>query len=188
MTDNAIVQLYLDRDETAITVTEDKYGEYLRCIAHRILSNESDEEESVNDTYMAAWNSIPPHIPTVLSTYLGKLTRRISIDRYRHRHRDKRAAGEYALSLEEWSEVLSDNNSPENELDAKELSSAIDAFLRSLSSEERHLFLGRYYYFDPLKTVAKYCGMSETKAKSKLFRLRQRLKAYLQKEGWLHDT
>ena len=185
MTDDSSVQLFLDRDETAITITQDTYGRYLHRIAYQILADESDTEESVNDTYLAAWNSIPPHIPTVLSAYLGKLTRRISIDRYRYRHRNKRIESEYAVSLSEWEGTLSTTHSPELEADAEFLSECLERFIGTLSVQDRRLFLGRYYYFDPLKTVAAYCGMSEGRAKTRLFRLRAQLKTHLQKEGFV---
>ena len=184
MTDQAIIQLYLDRDETAITVTDESYGRYLTAIANHILQNRNDSEESVNDTYLAAWNTIPPHIPTVLSTFLGKITRRIAIDRYRHRHRDKRIHTEYALSLSEWDDTLCDSQTPETALDAQALSEAIEEFVRGLSTTDRRLFLGRYFYFDPLQTVAAYCGLSESNAKTKLYRLRARLKIHLEQEGF----
>jgi len=184
MTDESIVQLYLDRDETAITMTQDTYGRYLYCIAFQILANEPDSEESVNDTYMAAWNSIPPHIPVKLSAYLGKLIRRISIDRYRYRHRDKRCESEYAASLSEWESTLCAADSTEQETDGIILSECITQFVKGLSVSDRQLFLGRYYYFDPLKSVAAYCGMSESRAKTRLFRLRAQLKSFLQKEGF----
>ena len=101
MNDEQIVSLYWDRDESAIRETEEKYDRYLTKIAYNILNNPEDSRESVNDTYLAAWNSMPPHRPSVLSAYLAKLTRRISIDLFRYRTRDKRLGSEYAISLSE---------------------------------------------------------------------------------------
>ena len=109
MNDDAIVALYWQRNESAITVTQEKYNAYLMKIARNILNDTEDSEESVNDTYLAAWNSMPPQKPVVLSTYLGKITRRISISLFRKRNADKRRGGEFALSLDEMEEVLTDH-------------------------------------------------------------------------------
>ena len=116
MNDDAIVALYWQRDESAITVTQEKYNAYLMKIAWNILNDTGDSEESVNDTYLAAWNSMPPQKPVVLSTYLGKITRRISISLFRKRNADKRKGGEFALSLDEMEEVLTDHMEPEKEI------------------------------------------------------------------------
>ena len=185
MNDDAIVALYWQRDESAITVTQEKYNAYLMKIARNILNDTEDSEESVNDTYLAAWNSMPPQKPVVLSTYLGKITRRISISMFRKRNADKRRGGEFALSLDEMEEVLTDHMEPEKKIEAKLLGELLNQFLRSLKSDERRTFIGRYYYMDPLKEVAAYCGMSESKAKTMLFRTRVKLKEYLKKEGFV---
>ena len=185
MNDDAIVALYWQRDESAITVTQEKYNAYLMKIARNILNDTEDSEESVNDTYLAAWNSMPPQKPVVLSTYLGKITRRISISLFRKRNADKRRVGEFALSLDEREEVLTDHMEPEKEIEAKLLGELLNQFLRSLKPDERRTFIGRYYYMDPLKEVAAYCGMSESKAKTILFRTRVKLKEYLKKEGFV---
>jgi len=185
MNDDAIVALYWQRDESAITVTQEKYNAYLMKIARNILNNTEDSEESVNDTYRAAWNSMPPQKPVVLSTYLGKITRRISISLFRKRNADKRRDGEFALSLDEMEEVLTDHMEPEKEIEAGLLGELLNQFLRSLKPDERRTFIGRYYYMDPLKEVAAYCGMSEGKAKTMLFRTRVKLKEYLKKEGFV---
>lgn len=184
MQDTEIVELYRNRDESAITETQNKYERYLMKIAYNVLADFEDSKESVNDTYLAAWNSIPPHRPNVLSAYLGKLTRRISIDIFRKKNREKRKASEYALSLEELGECVQALEGPEEILDSKLLADAINKFLRNISEEARHAFIGRYYFLDSLKTVARYCGMSEAKAKSLLFRTRCGLKEYLKKEGF----
>ena len=185
MNDDAIVALYWQRDESAITVTQEKYNTYLMKIARNILNDTGDSEESVNDTYLAAWNSMPPQKPVVLSTYLGKITRRISISLFRKRNADKRKGGEFALSLDEMEEVLTDHMEPEKEIEAGLLGELLNQFLRSLKPDERRTFIGRYYYMDPLKEVAAYCGMSESKAKTMLFRTRVKLKEYLKKEGFV---
>ena len=127
---------------------------------------------------------MPTHRPDVLSTYLGKITRQLSIDVFRKKHSAKRYASEYAISLDELGDCFSDGNTPEKALDAKMLGEAINRFLRTLPDDARNTFIGRYYFFDSLKDVAAYCGMSESKAKSMLYRTRQSLKAYLVKEGF----
>ena len=184
MQDESIVALYWERDEAAIEETKNKYERYLFKIAHNILSDFEDSQESVNDTYLAAWNTMPPHKPTILSTYLGKLTRRISIDIFRRKNRSKRRASEYAISLSELEECVTDGSNPEEELEVKLLANAINDFLRTLTKDARNLFIGRYYFLDSLRDAAEYCGMSESRAKSLLFRTRCNLRVYLEKEGF----
>ena len=185
MEDAQIVCLYWDRDEAAIRETETKYDRYLAKIAYNILYDMEDSRESVNDTYLAAWNSMPPHKPSVLSAYLAKLPRRISIDCFRCRTRDKRLPSEYAISLTELEDCLSGGNTTEEAVNVKLLADAIGIYLRLLPENARTAFIGRYYFLDPLKEVAAYCGMSESKAKSLLYRTRLGLKEYLKKEGYL---
>ena len=183
MTDKEIVSLYWERSEEAIRQTQRKYDAYLTKTALNILSDPEDSGEAVNDTYLAAWNSMPENRPQFLSTYLGKITRQIAIDLFRKRNSKKRRASEYALSLSELEEICSDRDSPAEKLETKLLDEAVNRFLRTLSREEQAAFIGRYYFFDPLKEVAKYGGMTEAKAKSMLYRTRQKLKVYLAKEG-----
>ena len=185
MNDEQIVELYWQRDESAITVTQEKYNAYLMKIARNILNDHEDSEESVNDTYLAAWNSMPPQKPSVLSTYLGKLTRRVSISMFRKRNAAKRQGSEFALSISEVEEIMTDQTNPEKELEAQQLGELLNTFLRSLKPDERRTFIGRYYYMDPLKEVAAYCGMSEGKAKTMLFRTRVKLREYLREEGFM---
>lgn len=184
MTDERIIELYWNRDESAVAETQAKYGRYLTKIAYNILTDMEDSLESVNDTYMYAWKSIPPHRPCVLSTYLGKITRRVSIDILRRKNRDKRIPSEYVFSLSELEDCISSRASTEEQIEAEELAKAINAYLKTISKDARNLFIGRYYFLDSLKDVAKYCGMSEAKAKSMLYRTRCGLKAYLEQEGY----
>ena len=184
MEDEQIVALYWERDEQAISETERKYDRYLLKIANNILNNQEDSRESVNDTYLAAWNSMPPHRPGVLSAYLAKLTRRISIDCFRYRTRNKRMASEYAVSLSELSDCVSGGNTTEEIVNAKALADAIGVYLRLQNKETQAAFLGRYYFLDPVKEIAAYLGMSESKVKSLLYRTRLGLKEYLEKEGF----
>ena len=184
MKDEEIVALYWQRSEDAIRETSAKYQTYLTKIACNILSDPEDSEECVNDTYLAAWNSMPEHRPSVLSTYLGKITRQIAIDVFRKRNSAKRYASEYALSLSELEDSFADGETPEQVYDAKMLDKAINTFIRELPEETRRVFIGRYYFFDSVKKVAEYCGISETNAKSILYRTRMKLKEYLVKEGF----
>ena len=184
MKDTDIVAMYWDRNEEAIAQTQRKYGAYLSKVAYNILSDFEDGKECVNDTYFAAWNSMPTNRPSILSTYLGKIVRQISIDVFRKRNTLKRYASEYAVSLDELGDSFSDGMTPELALDAKLLDEAINRFVRELPDDARNTFIGRYYFFDSLKNVAAYCGMNESKAKSLLYRTRQSLKTYLVKEGF----
>ena len=184
MEDAQIVSLYWQREETAIRETEIKYDRYLTKIAYNILADREDSRESVNDTYLAAWNSIPPHRPGVLSTYLGKMTRRISIDRFRYRTREKRKNSEYEISLSELGDCVSGGNTTEEAVNVKLLADAIGIWLRLQPENNRNAFICRYYYLDSVKEVAVSCGITESKCKTVLFRMRQSLKEYLEKEGF----
>lgn len=184
MQDDEIVALYWQRDEAAIRETEQKYGRYLSRITYNVLADLGDCEEVVNDICLKAWNSMPPHRPAVLRTYLGKIARQLSIDRFRTRNREKRQGSEYSLSLSELEECVSGGDATQQAVDGHLLAEAISAYLKALPEQARHTFVGRYYYMDPLKEVAAYCGMSQSKAKSLLYRTRQGLKAYLKQEGF----
>ena len=184
MEDQEIVSLYWKRNERAIDETEKKYGKYCYSIAYRILENHEDSEESVNDTYIDAWNSIPPHKPKLLSAFLGKITRRIAIDKWRNSHAEKRGGGECALALDELKECITSENSVETDLEKKQLAQAVNDFLRTLSLAERRIFICRYFYMDSVESVCKKFGFSESKVKSVLFRTREKLRIYLQKEGF----
>ena len=184
MEDAEIVELYWARDEDAVGQTKTKYGAYLNRVAYNILFDLEDSQECVSDTLLAAWRSMPDNRPKNLRTYLGKITRQVSIDLYRRRNRMKRYASEYAISLEELGDSFTDGRTPEDELNARLLTETVNRFLRTLPDEARNTFIGRYYFFDSVKNVARYCGMSESKCKSMLYRTRQGLKVYLQKEGF----
>ena len=184
MKDSEIVSLYWDRKEDAIRQTQQKYGMYLSKVAFNILADREDSQECVNDTYLAAWNSIPPHRPTHLSSYLSKIVRQISIDAFRRKSAAKRYASEYAVSLEELGDTFSGSPTPEQVLDGKLLEESINRFVCALPEDVQKVFVGRYYFFDSLKDISGYCGIKESKLKSLLFRTRQQLKSYLIKEGF----
>lgn len=184
MQDDMIVDLYWQRDENAIRETERKYGRYLFKIAYNILYDCEDSKEIVNDTYMKAWKSMPPHRPGVLAAYLGKITRQQSIDIYRKSNAQKRKTSEYALSLSELEECVSEGNTTEQSVNLQILANALNAYLYALPPQERNIFVGRYYYMDSIKEISAYYKMSESKVKSMLFRTRNGLKDYLEKEGF----
>lgn len=184
MTDAQIVEMYWNRNEQAITVTAEKYGTYCYSVAYGVLHNEEDSKESVNDTYMSAWNSMPPHKPAILKTFLGKITRRLSIDRWRRRNAEKRG-GEIAEVLDELSECISPIGDPIAEIEKEMLDKTINTFVRELKDTEQRVFLCRYWYAKPVKEIAKLFGFSESKVKVMLMRTRNKLKARLETEGLL---
>ena len=185
MNDKAILDLYWARSEKAISETDAKYGAYCFTIAYNILNNREDSEESVSDSYMAAWNSMPPKRPAVLSAFLGKITRYISLDHWKKRSRLKRGGGEMDLCLEELQECVSGSESTEDKVIRKETIAAVNHFLASLSETERKVFLCRYWYLDSVKDIAERFGFSPNRTSVMLRRIRQKLNAHLAKEGLL---
>ena len=184
MNDKSIVDLYFNRDEEAITQTEKKYGRYCYSIAYNILTNKEDAEESVSDTYMTAWRAIPPRRPSVLSTFLGKITRNLAIDRWRERVATKRGGGEVTLALEELEDCVAGLQNVEMEYEQKELIQAYVKFLDALPVTERRVFLCRYWYVDSVDTIAAKFGFSQSKVKTMLYRTRAKLRKQLAEEGF----
>ena len=184
LTDGEIIELYWARNEDALRETELKYGAYLRTVADHILSSPRDSEECVNDTYWRAWNAMPPHRPTHLKILLAKIVRECSIDRYRRRIAQKRRTTQYDLALEELGECTGESSSAEEEMMAKELTEAVERFLREQSADNRRIFVCRYYFFDPIHDIAKFFVCSDSKIKSTLYRMRQNLREYLKNEGF----
>lgn len=185
MDDKAILDLYWARSEKAISETDTKYGAYCFCIAYNILNNREDSEESVSDTYLAAWNSMPPKRPAVLSAFLGKITRYISLDHWKKRSRLKRGGGEVELCLEELEDCVSGRESTEDKIIRKETIAAVNQFLSTLSEAERKVFLCRYWYLESVKDIADRFGFSPNRTSVLLRRVRQKLNAHLAKEGLL---
>lgn len=185
MEDPDIISLFFDRNETAIAMTKQKYESYLRTIAYNILHNNEDCEESLNDTYLAAWNTIPPQKPEVLSAYLAKLARRISIDIFRRNNRVKRRASQFAVSLSELDDCIAVSDKTVEEFDTELLAQAINDFLKNLSPEKRDIFICRYFYSDSIRKIAFTFNISEAKTKSILYRIRIELKGCLEKEGFM---
>ena len=184
MTDQQIVDLYWQRDESALRLTAACYGAMLAAVARRILDDPAESEETVNDTYLKAWNVIPPHKPAKLGAFLAKITRELAIDRYRRRRAEKRTASQYALSLEELSECVPGGETVEEAADAKALSEYLDGFIRSLPAEKRFVFIRRYWYGDGISDIAKKAKVNETRVKNILSRLRKKLREELEKEGF----
>lgn len=188
MSDEAIVALYFARNEQALAETELKFGRYLYKVAYNILFHAEDSEESVNDTYMDAWRAIPPAKPSVLGSFLAKITRRIAIDRVRASHAQKREGSQYDLSLEEWRETFSEEQGHSGEalesVEAKELGAYINEFLSEVKAENRRLFVRRYFHMDSVKEVAEAFGLTESNVKTTLFRMRKDLAVYLQERGY----
>ena len=184
MDDAKIVQLYWDRNEQAIPATADKYGNYCTSIAKNILGNREDAEECVNDTYMNAWNSMPPHSPSILSTFLGKIVRNLSFNRYKYNTAEKRGGGELPVVLDELADLVSGKDDVEQEIEHKELVKSIDAFLDTLSPEKRSIFISRYWYTDSVSEIAKRHEMNEGAVSMTLNRLRLKLHNYLLERGF----
>lgn len=184
MKDEEIVSLYWERNELALAETERKYGRYLMQLAYNILASREDGEESVSETYWRAWNSMPPRRPELLRAYLAKIARRVSIDRFRARHSRKRESSEYQLSLEELGDCLPGGGETEEAAELHRLTEALERFLRALPAQARRAFVGRYFFADPVRDVASYCGMSEGGVRSLLFRTRRALRDFLEKEGF----
>ena len=185
MEDTRIVDLYWARSETAIAETSAKYGSYCYSIAYNILANAEDADESVNDTYLNAWNSMPPHRPAILSTFLGKITRRVSIDKWRGRTAEKRGNGEIMLVLDELFDCVPSSQNVEHEIETAELAKVINDFVMSLPPMDRRVFICRYWYLDPISAISQQFGFSQGKVKMMLYRQRQRLLSHLEREAYL---
>lgn len=184
MDDRLIVGLYWQRDERAIDETKIKYERLLLSISSNILGNRDDAFECVNDTYLQAWNSIPPNKPDPLSAFLSKITRNLSINRYKHLHREKRGGGSADAVLDELSEVVSGRENVEGELDKQELLHAINSFLEGLSEQRRTIFIRRYWYADSVTDIAHDLRMSQGNVSSILMRTRAKLKKHLEERGF----
>ena len=184
MDDERIVELYWQRSERAIKESSRKFGGYCLSIARRILTDREAAEECLNDTWLRAWNAMPPHKPCVLSVFLGKITRRLSLTRLEKQRAQKRGGGAYEAALEELGECVASAQSAEASYDENALTQLLCGFLAGQSEENRRVFLMRYWYFVPLKNVGAQCGLSESAVKSRLFRMRAELKELLTKEGY----
>ena len=179
MDDSKIVDLFYSRDERAISESDRKYGRMLSSISYSLLGSREDAEECVNDTYLDAWSAIPPARPQHLGAFLSKIVRRISIDLYRRRHREKRGGIEELC--EELSDAIPSGESLFDEYESGRLREAINEFLSLLDKEKRVMFVLRYFYSKPVGEIALRVGASESKVKTTLFRVRESLKEFLER-------
>lgn len=180
--DYEIIQLFYARSEQAIAEVATKYGTVCNRIAKNILNNVSDAEECVNDTYLAAWNTIPPQSPNPLKTYICRIVRNISIAKY-HRNTARRRNSYYDMALDELENCLISPNGVDEEILAKELAALINSFLASLDKESRVMFVSRYWYADSISDIANRFQISNSNAAVRLSRIREKLKLYLREEG-----
>lgn len=185
MEDEQIIYLFFERSEQAIAELSKKYGSVCRRVSQNILNNPSDAEECVNDAYLGAWNSIPPQKPHPLLTYLCRIVRNLSIKKYHENTAVKRNSN-YDVALEELEDCLSAPNSVEDDCTARELSETINRFLDTLDHDNRVMFVRRYWFFDSLPEIAAMFGISSHNVSVRLFRTREKLRSYLEKEGVLY--
>ena len=179
MNDSKIIELYFERDKSAIAETKTKYGKLLYSVAYNILNVREDAEECENDTYMAAWDSIPPNNPQVLSAFLSRITRNISFNKLKAHTAQKRGGTNTALPLDELANAIPDSA---NAITQLELTEILNAFLRGLPARERQVFICHYWYCDSIKDIARQFGFTQSKVKMMLSRTRKKLLDYLEKE------
>ena len=183
MEDCEILDLYWQRSDQAIRESDRKYGNYCHTIAMNICGSREDAEECVSDTWLTAWNQIPPKRPSILSAFFGAITRNGAINRLRAERRAKRGGGQTDLALSELEQCIPSAQNVEQELEGKELEAGIRSFVAGLRSNDRNIFLARYFYLTPVKEIAQRLGCSESKVKTTLYRLRIKLQTYLKEEG-----
>ncbi len=181
MEDKQIIELYWDRAEEAIRETAAKYGRLCRYITQNILSSPEDSEECVNDTWLGLWNAIPPRRPSRFPAFVGRIARNQALKRFDYLTAEKRSA-EAVCSLEELGDCVSGRTSVEDEMEFGRIEEAIDSFLRSLGEEKRIVFIRRYWYFDPIESICRRTGYSQSKVRSMLYHTRQKLRDYLESE------
>ena len=184
LSDNEIVDLYWSRDEQAIEETHIKYGRYLYSIAYNIVNDNLDSEECLNDTYLGAWNSMPPQRPNVLKAFLTVIIRRISINRYHQKSAMKKIPSELTVSLDELDGIITDEADAYKAIDMEKLAGLINNFVKSLSSRRRFIFISRYYFAEPIDKIAKEIGKSKSTVNKELFSIRSELQTLLEREGF----
>ncbi len=183
--DNQIIELYWQKNTDAISETANKYGAYCFTIADNVLRNTEDSEECVNDTWLHAWNAIPPQRPNVLRIFLARLTRNLSFDRFNARKAGKRGGGEIIFVLDELAECLSGGTDVETEYENKELEQCIQRFVQALPERDGNVFVRRYFFTDPVASIAKRYGLTENNVMVILNRTRKKLRLELMEEGYL---
>jgi RNA polymerase sigma-70 factor (ECF subfamily) len=182
MDDTKIVALFFARSEDAITETDLKYGKLCRYVAMNILNNYEDSEECVNDTYFGVWNAIPPQKPNKFSAFISKIARNLALKKYEYMSAAKRNP-EVVISLAELEECVSGRDCVETELENRRIEKTISDFLWQQDTEKRTVFIRRYWYFEPIDSICKRCGFSQSKVTSMLYHTRQKLRHYLESEG-----
>ena len=185
--DAQIIDFYWNRDARAISASMNRYGAYCFTIANGILDNTQDAEECVNDTWLRAWNAIPPTRPNVLKVFFAKITRHLSFDKYKAEKALKRGGGNIQLVLDELAECIADESDVEGQVDAKELGEAINRFVASLSEREQKLFVRRYFFSEPIRMIADRYNMNENSVHVTLSRIRKRLRSHLSREGYFNE-
>lgn len=183
MEDSLIIELYFQRSESAISESDRKYGRYCGAIARGILKNDEDAEECVSDTWLRAWNAIPPTVPKILRAFFGRITRNLSLNRYEKEHADMRGGGEVPLVLDELAECVADAQAGTWSAEQAVLKDTLNAFLGELPEEHRKIFVRRYFYMDTIPQIAEDFGCGESRVKMLLMRARGRLAERLKEEG-----
>ena len=182
LSDEEIIALYWDRDEQAISRTDEKYKKFLLSVAFNIVFDDQDCEECLNDTYIDAWNSMPPSKPALLQAFLATIMRRTAIDRYKSRKRQKRIASELTVSLSELEEIIADES--DNSAETDELARLLSDFVRSLSDRRMYIFMSRYYFARPIGEIASLLCCSESTVNKEIAAIKRELKEKLMKEGY----
>ena len=182
LSDEEIIALYWDRDEQAISRTDEKYKKFLLSVAFNIVFDDQDCEECLNDTYIDAWNSMPPSKPALLQAFLATIMRRTAIDRYKSRKRQKRIASELTVSLSELEEIIADEGDSSAETD--ELARLLSDFVRSLPDRRMYIFMSRYYFARPIGEIASLLCCSESTVNKEIAAIKRELKEKLMKEGY----
>ncbi len=184
MEDRQIVDLYWERSESAITETDKKYGRYCHYIAYQILSDDMDAEEIVNDTYLKTWNTVPPNRPDPLKAYVGMISNQLALNRYDEKTATRRGGGKMPLVFHELDECIADDEAHADLCESLVLRDVLNRFIWSLPKKTRNIFVRRYWYASSLAEIAEEYGMKESNVAMLMFRTRQKLREFLQEEGF----
>ena len=184
LSDEQIIGLYFERNELAISETDSKYGPYCSRVAFNVLRDQMETEECVSDTWLSAWNSMPPQRPNILRAFLAKICRNLALNRYEAKHAQKRGSGETEGCLDELAELVSGGGDPLDDVTASELSKAINSFLKTLPERDAAIMIRRYFYTEAVKDIAEKYGMTAGAVSVTLSRGRAKMKDYLKKEGY----
>lgn len=183
LSDEAIIKLYFNRDETAISETDRKYRQYLFSVAYNVLHNDADCDECLNDTYYRTWNAIPPNVPKILKLFLAKITRNLAFDRYDEAKRSKRIPAEISDSLDDFEGFVSTGKTPDEEMEAKEIGRIISDYLKQTSDKRLYVFISRYYFAMPVKDIASKLNCSESSVNKEIKAIKTELSQKLNEEG-----